>query len=208
MRVNLARFCVFMLLLAAGATATVAHQRGAPAVDDGFLTGQLLIAAPEMGDSRFAETVIYIVRHDHDGAMGLIVNRELGSGPFSLFLETIGVDPEGALPGDVHIQYGGPVEPGRGFVLHSDDFMADSSQRVAKGLALSVGTDILGELAQGKGPRQWLIMLGYAGWGPGQLEGEMARSDWLTAPADPALIFSKDQESVWKRAMDGAGVTL
>lgn len=208
MRTNLVRFCLLVLLLTAAAPATVAHQRGVPGAEDGFLTGQLLVAAPDMADPRFAETVIYIIRHDRDGAMGLIINREMGSGPFSLFLESLGVDSKGALPGDVHLQYGGPVEPGRGFVLHSDDFMVDSSQRVAEGLALSVGTDILGALAQGKGPRHWLIMLGYAGWGPGQLEGEMARDDWLTAPADPTLIFSKDQEGVWKRAMDGAGVTL
>ncbi len=172
-----------------------------------YLTGQLLVAAPTMGDPRFAETVIYMISHDAEGAMGLVVNRALGTGPLALLLKTLGVEPKDAA-GSVRLLYGGPVEPGRGFVLHSADFSGSSTRIVGGSVAVSFGTDVLEAIAAGAGPERSLIILGYAGWGPGQLEGELARESWLTAPADEALIFADDLDDVWQRAIANAGLSL
>lgn len=174
---------------------------------DPSLAGQFLIAAPGMRDPRFARTVIYMLSHDADGAMGLVVNRAYGTGPLKVLLRTLGVDAAEA-SGTVRLRYGGPVEPSRGFVLHSDDFSGPSTKRVGTGLAVSFGTDVLRAIAAGKGPRRNTVILGYAGWGPGQLEREIAREDWLTAPANAQLIFSEDLDALWKAAIDSVGLSL
>lgn len=172
-----------------------------------YLAGQLLVAAPKLGDPRFTETVIYMVRHNADGALGLVVNRPLGSGPMDKFFEGFGLDTEGA-EGSIRIHYGGPVSPGTAFVLHSPDYSGPGTTRVPNGLAMSTQLNVLKAISEGKGPKQSLIVFGYAGWGAGQLEGEMARDDWLTAPAEDALIFSADPEGVWDKAMAKAGILL
>ena len=172
-----------------------------------YLAGRLLVASPKLGDPRFQETVIYMVQHDADGALGLVVNRSLGSGPLDKFLEGFGLDTQGT-EGTIRIHYGGPVSPGSAFVLHSPDYSGPGTTQVPDGLAMTTQLDVLKAIAEGKGPRQSLFVFGYAGWGPGQLEGEMARDDWLTAPADDTLIFGDDPDGVWDKAMAKAGIAL
>ncbi|TVR78174.1 MAG: DUF179 domain-containing protein [Rhodospirillales bacterium] len=171
------------------------------------LAGQLLVASPAMTDPRFAETVILVISHDRDGAMGLVVNRVIGSGPLRLLLETMGVEDSDAVD-DVRLFFGGPVESHRGFVVHSPDYEGPTTQVVGDGLAVSFETDVLQAIGDGEGPAQSLIMLGYAGWGPGQLDGEIRREDWFTAPASPSLVFADDLDRVWERAMARAGFRL
>lgn len=172
-----------------------------------YLGGQLLVAAPKMTDPNFAETVIVMVDHNAGGAMGLIVNRIMGSGQLKTLLQGFGVESDTA-SGTVRLHAGGPVETGRGFVLHSADYSGPSTQKVSDGLAVSTGRDILNAIADGEGPRVIRFILGYAGWGPGQLEGEMARDDWLTAPAEPSLVFDDDVDSLWQKAVDSGGLPL
>lgn len=182
------------------------YQSGAQAPSR-FLSGQLLVAAPSMGDPRFARTVIYMVDHDAKGAMGLVVNRSFGEGPWNALLEGFGVEHKD-VSGSVRLHYGGPVESGRGFVLHTSDYAGVSTKAVDSAMAFSTGLDVLEAVAAGKGPRLSLFLFGYAGWGPGQLEGEMDREDWLTAPAEEALIFGDDLETIWEKALDRAGLPL
>ncbi|MCZ6607976.1 MAG: YqgE/AlgH family protein [Alphaproteobacteria bacterium] len=172
-----------------------------------FLTGQLLVATQKLGDPRFAHTVIYMVDHDARGAMGLIVNRAYGIGPLAKLLEGFGIEHEDAA-GTVRLHYGGPVAPARGFILHSTDYKGPGTRVVNKGVAITTKLEVLEAIAKGEGPKRSLFALGYAGWGPGQLEGEIARDDWVTAPADESLIFSDDLESSWDRAIKKAGVAL
>lgn len=175
----------------------------------GSLSGQLLVASPKMSDPRFARTVIYIVSHDDEGAMGLVVNRTFGRGSLKALLQGFGIQPVKA-DRTVALHYGGPVEQARGFVLHSADYTGVSTRQVADDVAISTGVDILQAVAGGSGPRRSLFLLGYAGWAAGQLEDELARNDWMLAPADDGLIFSDDPDpdGVWKRVMNHAGTPL
>lgn len=172
-----------------------------------YLTGQLLVATPRMGDPRFSHTVIYVIAHDRDGAMGVVVNRMIGEGPLKNLLEVFGVD-AGRAQGSARLHYGGPVEQGRGLVLHSADYKGPSTTVVDDGVALSTGLDVLNALAADQGPKLRLLIIGYAGWAPGQLEGEIARDDWRTAPAEESLIFGDDVGTVWERAFRQAGIAL
>ncbi len=172
-----------------------------------FLAGQLLVATQKLGDPRFANTVIYMVDHDAKGAMGLIVNRALGVGPLDKLLKGFGIEDED-LAGTIRLHYGGPVDTGHGFILHSTDYEGPGTRVVNKEMALTTKPEVLKAIAKGEGPKRSLFALGYAGWGPGQLEGEIARDDWVTAPADQDLIFSDDLESTWDRAIKMAGVAL
>jgi putative transcriptional regulator len=172
-----------------------------------FLAGQLLVATQKLGDPRFAETVIYMVDHDAKGAMGLIVNRAIGVGPLDKLLKGFGIDDEDAA-GTIRLHYGGPVDLGQGFILHSTDYEGPGTRVLNKGVAITTKLEVLKAIAKGEGPKRSLFALGYAGWGPGQLEGEIARDDWVTAPADQDLIFSDDLESTWDRAIKMAGVAL
>ncbi len=172
-----------------------------------FLAGQLLVATQKLGDPRFAHTVIYMVDHDAKGAMGLIVNRAYGVGPLDKLLKGFGIEDEDAT-GTIRLHYGGPVAPARGFILHSADYKGPGTRVVNKEMAITTKLEVLKAIAKGEGPKRSLFALGYAGWGPGQLEGEIARDDWVTAPADESLIFSDDLESTWDRAIKKAGVAL
>lgn len=172
-----------------------------------FLAGQLLVATQKLGDPRFAHTVIYMVDHDAKGAMGLIVNRAYGVGPLDKLLKGFGIEDED-LAGTIRLHYGGPVDTGQGFVLHSADYEGPGTRVVNKEMAITTKLEVLKAIAKGEGPKRSLFALGYAGWGPGQLEGEIARDDWVTAPADQDLIFSDDLESTWDRAIKMAGVAL
>ena len=173
----------------------------------GHLTGQLLVASTNMGDPRFMRTVIYIVSHGDDGAMGLVINRALGVAPVAALLDEFGIADIEA-PGEVRVHYGGPVERGRGFVLHSSDFVGEGTVAVNGDVALSADVEILRAIAHGQGPGRSLFALGYAGWAPGQLESEIARDDWFSVPLDLNLVFDDALDTKWDRAFDKRGIEL
>jgi putative transcriptional regulator len=166
-----------------------------------FFTGQLLVASPEMRDPRFAESVIYMIKHDADGAMGLIINKPLAKGLIDDLLKSYGSEAKGSQQ-NIVVHYGGPVSPRQGFMLHTDDSLLESSTKVTDGIAMTADVKMLEALADGKGPRQSLFMLGYAGWAPGQLEAELKTDSWFILPGDKALIFGGDADKKWLQAMD------
>lgn len=172
---------------------------------DSYLAGQLLIAMPGMRDPRFARTVVYMCAHSAEGAMGLVINRVLESLTFEDLLEQLGI--EGSVPPDAAtVHFGGPVETGRGFVLHSGDYRQDGTLAVADDVSLTATVDILRAIAAGEGPRRHLLALGYAGWGPGQLDGEIRANGWLHVAADEALVFDAELDSKWDRAIAKIGI--
>ena len=172
---------------------------------DPYISGQFLIAMPGMRDERFFKTVIYMCAHTEEGAMGLVLNQVMDSLSFPDLLEQLGID-EGNAGESVPIHFGGPVEAGRGFVLHSAEYQQDATLEVDDGVALTATVDILKAIARGYGPRQSLLALGYAGWGPGQLDDEIRANGWLQAPADHELIFGGDQETKWERSIAKIGI--
>jgi putative transcriptional regulator len=175
--------------------------------ESGYLEGQLLIAMPAMTDERFERAVIYMCAHNEEGAMGLIVNKVLESISFNELLEQLDIEPAaGSAAPRVH--FGGPVESGRGFMLHSADYMQDSSIAVDENTALTATVDILRDVASGGGPRKKLLAIGYAGWGPGQLESEIHENAWLHAPVREDLLFDDDDDTKWDRALKSLGVDV
>ncbi|PYE90612.1 YqgE/AlgH family protein [Phyllobacterium leguminum] len=178
--------------------------------DNGFLNGQFLIAMPGMGDDRFARAVVYICAHSTEGAMGFIINQ-LQPMRFSDLLVQLGVigEAEINLPNAMrHIQVrnGGPVDRSRGFVLHSDDFMVESTLPVADDICLTATVDILRAIAGNGGPSQALMALGYSGWAAGQLEAEIAGNGWLTCPASRELLFDADISTKYDRLLHYIGI--
>ena len=173
--------------------------------DDPFLSGQLLIAMPGMQDERFAKTVIYMCAHSPEGAMGLVLNQALDSLTFPDLLEQLGIEEEIGTT-DVRVHVGGPVEAGRGFVLHSTDYSQEATLPVDDGIALTATVDVLKAIARGRGPQKSLLALGYAGWGPGQLDDEIKANGWLQAPADPELVFDLNLDNKWERAIGKLGI--
>jgi putative transcriptional regulator len=170
-----------------------------------YLTGQLLVAMPQMRDPRFARSVIYMCAHSADGAMGLVVNRRVGSITFDDLLKQLNIGPN-KRNDEIRIHFGGPVEQGRGFVLHSSDYIQSGSLRVDDHVALTATLDILKEMAAGGGPRKSLLALGYAGWGPGQLDAEIQANGWLSVSSDEALVFDADLDHKWERAIGKIGI--
>lgn len=171
-----------------------------PSDDDApYLTGQLLIAMPGMSDPRLAQSVIYMCAHTSEGAMGIMLNRPLEQPSFDDLLRQLQIEP---LPPARRIRMciGGPVDNGRGFVLHTADWTGEGSLVVDERLALTASLDVLKAIATGGGPRQGILALGYVGWGPSQLEGEIQRNTWLSAPADEGLLFDTQHETKWRRA--------
>lgn len=165
-----------------------------------FLTGQLLIAMPGMEDPRFTHSVILVCAHTDEGAMGIVVNRPLAKPSFGALLQQLDVEP--APPArEIRLCEGGPVDHGRGFVLHSTDWKGDGSLQVGDDLALTASLDVLQEIARGQGPRDGLLALGYASWGPGQLDQEMGGNVWLSAPSEHGVLFDGEYETKWRRAM-------
>jgi putative transcriptional regulator len=173
--------------------------------DNLYLTGQLLVAMPQMRDPRFARSVIYMCAHSADGAMGLVVNRRVGSITFDDLLQQLNIGPN-KRNDEIRVHFGGPVEQGRGFVLHSSDYLQTGSLRVDDQVALTATLDILKELAAGGGPRRSLLALGYAGWGPGQLDAEIQANGWLSVSSDEALVFDADLDHKWERAIGKIGI--
>jgi putative transcriptional regulator len=177
-----------------------------------FYDGQFLIAMPAMTDKRFARSVVYMCAHSEDGAMGLIVNQPARNISAPDLLEKLGVTTSDGADGNIArlaIQIGGPVEAGRGFVLHSADFnIEDSTMTIDGRIALTATIDILRAIVEGRGPERAILALGYAGWSPGQLEDEIQANGWLTCPADPEIIFDPDTDQKYHRALGKLGVDL
>jgi putative transcriptional regulator len=181
----------------------------------GYLDGQMLIAMPAMSDERFARTVIYVCAHSTEGAMGIIVNQPAQNIKFPDLLVQLEVIPAAEriqLPGraeDVKVLKGGPVETGRGFVLHSADFFIENSTLpIDEGICLTATLDILKAIARGNGPASAILALGYAGWAPGQLEHEIQQNGWLHCAADPELIFGRDTDTKYEMALRKIGIDL
>jgi putative transcriptional regulator len=180
---------------------------------NGYLDGQLLLAMPAMVDPRFARAVIYMCAHSADGAMGIVVNQRAPNITFPKLLEQLDIEPRLA-EGGIHlpvdrmaVHFGGPVETGRGFVLHTSDYyVADSTLPIDDAVCLTATIDILRAIATGSGPTRSLLALGYAGWAPGQLESEIHANGWLTCPADVDLIFDNNLEGKYERALAKLGV--
>jgi putative transcriptional regulator len=177
-----------------------------------YLDGQLLVAMPIMTDKRFARSVIYMCAHSAEGAMGLIINQRASHISFSELMKQLSIMPETADEveielEDMDVHVGGPVETGRGFVLHSADYyVADSTLPIDEGVSLTATIDILKAIAGGKGPDRAILALGYAGWRAGQLESEIAANGWLHCPADADLLFDRDLEQKYERALSKIGV--
>jgi putative transcriptional regulator len=178
-----------------------------------FLDGQMLIAMPSMGDQRFERSVIFMCAHSENGAMGIIVNKRAPMFSFGDLLERLEISPQAdraRLPEEVEqlpVQFGGPVEPGRGFVLHTADYYSsETTLPIDESVALTATLDILRAIADGSGPRRVLLALGYAGWGPGQLDDEIQRNGWLHCPSDEELVFGTDLDGKYAAALKKIGV--
>ncbi len=176
-----------------------------------YLAGQMLVATPKMADPRFAKTVIFMVSHDASGALGLVVNRTLGTASLAELLKGLGMEAQG-VTGDIRIHYGGPVDPRAGFILHTTTGQGADARPpsiiVNGDITFTTQLSVLKDIAVGKGPEKSMVIFGYAGWGPRQLEGEINRDDWTTAPADPDLIFDETLESKWEKARARSGRAL
>ena len=177
-----------------------------PSDTSGFtsLQGQFLIATPANRDPRFDHTVILMLRHDRDGAFGIVINRPAGEQPLSDLLAAIGdkgAQVPGNVSGSVRVFGGGPVEPQIGFVIHSTDYRIAETLDVDSRVAMTSNAKVLRDIADGKGPKKSLVAFGYAGWAPGQLEGELGRNAWYIAPADENLIFDDDRDKLWDHAV-------
>src|ERR1700712_1842187 len=194
------------------AAATKSGENG-EASADGYLDGQILIAMPIVDDERFSRSVIYLCAHSSEGAMGIVVNRAAGSIDFPGLLVQLNIidkDHQIMLPDaaeSLKVLKGGPVETGRGFVLHSSDFfIEDATLPIDDGICLTATLDILKAIATGTGPKQAILALGYAGWAPGQLETEIQENGWLHCDADADLIFGGNVEEKYLRALRKIGI--
>lgn len=174
--------------------------------DNMNLTGTLLVAMPGMGDPRFDRSVILICAHSTDGAMGLIVNKPAPEMALGDLLDQLEISCATKLR-QQRVHFGGPVETQRGFVLHGPDYRSRlQTLDVTPAFAMTATLDVLEDMAIGQGPEPSMVMLGYAGWGPGQLEGEIARNDWLTADSAPDLVFDTDDDEKWLGAVRSLGI--
>jgi putative transcriptional regulator len=182
------------------------RERAFGEVGESTLTGQLLVAMPQMADPRFARSVIYLCAHSDEGAMGLVINRLIDSLDFSNLLRQLEIEAVGEP--DLPVHFGGPVESSRGFVLHSADYAQDSTLFIDEAIALTATVDVLRAIAAGEGPARRVLALGYAGWAPGQLDAEIQANGWLLVPADPDLVFAGDNDAKWERAINKLGIDL
>lgn len=182
-----------------------AHHRGMEQTDPNLL-GKLLIAMPDMGDPRFDKSVVYICAHSEEGAMGLIVNKPQSKLRFGKLLEQLDISVKGEVS-DIRVHYGGPVESMRGFVLHTSDYRSEMSTLDVDGhIGMTATLDVLEEIAKGEGPKTSLLALGYAGWGAGQLENEIAHNGWLTCDPTDAIVFGRANEHKWTAALKTLGI--
>ena len=177
-----------------------------PARDPVDLTGKCLIAMPGMGDPRFSRSLVYLCAHSAEGAMGLIVNKPTNDLRMRDLLDHLSIAPGEAMR-NLPVHFGGPVEHGRGFVLHDDGYRSDlATLAVDRGFAMTATLDILEDIGKGRGPERRLMALGYAGWGPGQLESELAQNGWLTCDSNARLVFDLPDHEKWQAALESIGV--
>lgn len=182
-----------------------------PQIDPNLLKGDsplrnsLLVAMPSLRDGFFAKSVVYICAHSEAGAMGIVINQKLPDIDFGDLLSQLNL-PESKLIVPPIVHFGGPVESGRGFVLHSQDFMREDTVRINDKMCITGTIDILRAIAEGRGPDKSVFALGYAGWGPGQLEAEMRANSWLTAPADDDIVFGQDLGHKWEKSFKRLGI--
>ena len=169
------------------------------------LTGKLLISMPSLEDERFYKTVIYICAHSSEGTMGIIINKKIDYDLYPDLLEQLGIDKP--LSGKkLYIRYGGPVETGRGFVLHSDEVLQKEPLSIVKGVALTSNLEFFEDLSKGKGPENSIFALGYAGWGPGQIEKEIIANSWMTLSTDSQFLFDEEVSNKWNKAYNLLGI--
>lgn len=199
--------CLNTYAILAGSKQTEVVHMTIQTSDTPYLVGHLLVAMPGMPDSRFDKAVIYVCAHSEEGAMGLVINQAMEDISLTELLEQLGV-PSSRYVDEISVQLGGPVEQGRGFVLHTPEYVHDSTLVVDEKMALTGTLDILQDIALGDGPQKSLLILGYAGWGPGQLDAEILENGWLTVEADQELVFSNDLDTKWKDAMTKLGIDL
>lgn len=171
----------------------------------GYLAGQLIIAMPSMSDPRFSKTVIYMCAHNSEGAMGLVINKQVDELTFPELLEQLEIEPVSP-KSPLNVLFGGPVEQARGFVLHSAEYLQDATLRVTDSVGLTATIDILRDIAEGHGPKDKILALGYAGWGPGQLDAEIRENGWLHVEADDALVFGDELADKWEMAIKKIGI--
>jgi putative transcriptional regulator len=169
------------------------------------LTGSLLVAMPGMSDERFERTVIFVCAHSEDGAMGLVVNKLMDDLTLPALLRQLKIEPGAA--DDEPIHFGGPVESSRGFVLHTADYVQDSTMVINDNVALTATIEVLRAIAKGEGPARKVMALGYAGWSAGQLDSEIQANGWLSVPADEEILFGPDHAHKWERALAKLGVS-
>lgn len=191
---------LILALIAMPATLLAAPSDPAGTPEPPSLRGQFLIATPAMRDPRFDRAVILMVRHDRDGALGIVINRPLGEKPLADILAAFGKKEDAAAAGNVPVFLGGPVQPEVSFVIHGSDYHQPGTLGIDARLAATPSGEVLDDIAHHQGPAKSLITFGYAGWAPGQLEGELSRNVWYTAPADPGLVFDDDRDKVWEHA--------
>jgi len=197
-RIALHRLATLLaVLLAASAVPGVSPAENSNADS---LAGQLLVAAPTIGDARFAHTVILMVRHDKEGAFGIVINRPVGERSVAALLEATGHD-DADVTGIVRVFAGGPVQPELGFVVHSAEYRLAETLDVDGRVAMTASRQVLVDIGHNHGPVKSLFALGYAGWGPGQLEDELEHNNWFTMPEEPKLIFDDDRDKLWDEAM-------
>ena len=172
------------------------------------LAGQLLVAMPQMLDTRFARSVIYLCAHSEDaGAMGLIINKRLGSFTMGELFAQLDIVPS-AFADARPVHFGGPVEAGRGFVLHTADYRENATLHVDSNISVTATLEVLRAISKDQGPRQSLFALGYAGWAPGQLDAEIQANGWLSVAADDDIVFASDNDGKWTRALAKLGIDL
>ena len=193
----------FLVLL----MALTSHFVSAPLAQDKFHVGQLLVAKPDMPDLRFSETVIFVCRHDSEGALGLVLNRPAGQIKMSKLMESLDV-PNDGVTGDIQIRFGGPLETQTGFLMYGKKIENEDGICSSHGVTVSNNKDVLKSLGPKNSSEEIILFLGYAGWSPNQLESELARKDWLTVPADRSFLFAPDIKSLWNRARARYGLDL
>jgi putative transcriptional regulator len=196
-------FSMILVMTAHPAPDTVPHEQGIAT----SLKGKLLVASPKMHGNIFAGSVILMVEHNAEGAFGLIVNKPVSEMAKAELFDSLGLTHE-RVEGKFTIFRGGPVAPQAGFILHDGGLKWDGTKQIVKGLAVSPEEPVMRALARGEGPKRYLIVIGYSGWAPGQLEAELRRKDWVTAPLDRDIIFDRQFGSKWKRAMENRFRTL
>ena len=169
------------------------------------LTGQIIVSMPSLEDERFYKTVIYICAHSSEGSMGIIINKKIDYDLYPDLLQQLGID-KPLNNKKLFIRYGGPVESGRGFVLHSDDMVRKETLNIDKGVALTSTAEFFEDLSKGKGPKNCILALGYAGWQPGQLESEIMRNSWMSLSVDNSFLFDDEVSRKWSQAYKLMGI--